>query len=69
MSLEVNMDFTTVQVSQAVPSEASLEHAKASLITLLPEEGFGVEHVKKHVLNDIAPGFTGSNWSLLTDSL
>ncbi|KAJ6551602.1 pyridoxal phosphate-dependent transferase [Mycena capillaripes] len=59
MSLEV--DFTTAEISQAVPTEASLKHAAASLITSLPEDGLGFEHVKKHIMNDIAPGFTGSS--------
>lgn len=54
-------DFTTAEVSQAVPSEERLAHARASLVTSLPETGLGFEHIKKHLLTDIAPAFTGSS--------
>ncbi|KAJ6460918.1 pyridoxal-dependent decarboxylase [Mycena sanguinolenta] len=55
------MDFTSAPVSQAVPTEASLQHATASLIASLPDEGLGFEHIKKHILDDVSPGFTGSS--------
>ncbi|KAJ7231283.1 pyridoxal phosphate-dependent transferase [Mycena haematopus] len=55
------MDFTSAAVSQAVPTEACLEHATASLITSLPDEGLGFEHIKSHILKDLSPGFTGSS--------
>jgi hypothetical protein len=53
------IDFTSAAVSRAVPTEACIEHAAASLITSLPEDGLGFEHIKKHILNDVAPAFTG----------
>ncbi|KAJ7489546.1 pyridoxal phosphate-dependent transferase [Mycena latifolia] len=55
------MDFTSAEVSQALPSESALQHAEASLLTHLPDVGLGFEHIKKHLLNDIAPAFTGSS--------
>ncbi|KAF8218293.1 pyridoxal phosphate-dependent transferase [Mycena galopus ATCC 62051] len=56
-----DIDFTSAAVSQAVPTQACLDHAAESLITSLPEDGLGFEHVKKHILTDVAPGFTGSS--------
>ncbi|KAJ7198811.1 pyridoxal phosphate-dependent transferase [Mycena pura] len=61
MMLCVEPDFTTAEVSQAVPSEECLAHARASLVTSLPKTGLGFEHIKKHLLTDIAPAFTGSS--------
>ncbi|KAJ7653300.1 pyridoxal phosphate-dependent transferase [Mycena polygramma] len=55
------MDFTSAEVSQAAPTEASLGHAAKSLISSLPEDGLGFERIKKHILSDMAPGFTGSS--------
>ncbi|KAJ6567572.1 pyridoxal phosphate-dependent transferase [Mycena vulgaris] len=57
------MDFTSAEVSQAIPSEESLENAQESLLTSLPEVGMGFEHIKEHLMKDIAPGFTGSSRS------
>lgn len=56
-------DFTSAEVPQAVPSDASLAHAEASLVSSLPAAGLGFEHIKNHLLNDITPGFTGSSLS------
>ncbi|KAJ7026149.1 pyridoxal phosphate-dependent transferase [Mycena alexandri] len=56
-----NLDFSSADASQAVPDEAALQHAKASLIPTLPAVGLGFGDVKKHILDDISPGFTGSS--------
>ncbi|KAJ7768513.1 pyridoxal-dependent decarboxylase [Mycena metata] len=58
---ENNLDFSSADVSRAVPDEAALQHAQASLIPALPAVGLGFEDVKKHMLDDISPGFTGSS--------
>ncbi|KAJ7131695.1 pyridoxal phosphate-dependent transferase [Mycena crocata] len=63
MSLKHDDDFTNAEVSHAVPSEIALRGAEASLVTSLPEAGLGFEHIKKHILNDLSPGFTGSSLS------
>ncbi|KAJ7083701.1 pyridoxal phosphate-dependent transferase [Mycena belliarum] len=56
-----NLDFTSAEIPQALPSAESLANAEASIVTSLLDAGLGFEHVKKHLLNDIAPGFTGSS--------
>ncbi|KAF7368958.1 hypothetical protein MVEN_00222100 [Mycena venus] len=61
MSLQADLDFTSTEVFEAVSSEAYVEHAAASLISSLPDDGLGLEHIKKHLINDIAPGFSGSS--------
>jgi hypothetical protein len=54
-------DFTSAEVYEAIPSEAALNHAEASLLSSLPDAGLGFEHIKEHLLSDIAPAFTGSS--------
>ncbi|KAJ7471312.1 pyridoxal-dependent decarboxylase [Mycena galericulata] len=61
MDQVADLDFTSAEVSQALPSEECLERAAASLVRSLPEAGLGFENIKKHLLTDIAPGFTGSS--------
>ncbi|KAK7052355.1 pyridoxal phosphate-dependent transferase [Favolaschia claudopus] len=54
-------DFTNTTVSYSVPTQESLQHATDSLIVSLPEDGLGISRIKDHILNDLAPGFTGSS--------
>ncbi|KAJ7176506.1 pyridoxal-dependent decarboxylase [Mycena filopes] len=54
-------DFSSADVAQAVPTEAALQHAAVSLIQTLPTVGLGFEDIKRHILNDISLGFTGSS--------
>ncbi|KAJ7039331.1 pyridoxal phosphate-dependent transferase [Mycena alexandri] len=55
----VDLDFASADVPTAAPSvTSSLQHAQASLVTTLPEDGIGSENIKNHILKDIAVGFT-----------
>ncbi|KAJ7621112.1 pyridoxal phosphate-dependent transferase [Roridomyces roridus] len=70
----MSLDFTTAEVQLAVPTKESLEHAEASLVKMLPDTGLGLEHIKKHLLADLAPGFTGSSrcptyWAFTTGAV
>ncbi|KAJ7049482.1 pyridoxal phosphate-dependent transferase [Mycena amicta] len=55
------MDWTSEEVSQAVPDPHQIANARESLVARLPEGGLGLDYVKKHLLNDIVPGFTSSS--------
>ncbi|KAF2176381.1 pyridoxal-dependent decarboxylase [Zopfia rhizophila CBS 207.26] len=57
-------DLHTESPPEAVlPSDLSLEHARANLLRHLPAAGRGIEKVIKHLREDIAPGFNASSRS------
>ncbi|KAJ6568454.1 pyridoxal-dependent decarboxylase-like protein [Mycena sp. CBHHK59/15] len=58
--MEPTKDFTSAEILQAIPNLGSVEHAESSLVTSLPDVGLGFENIKRHLLDDIAPGFTGA---------
>ncbi|EEH38172.1 hypothetical protein PAAG_01093 [Paracoccidioides lutzii Pb01] len=47
--------------SSILPQAINLSRARASLITPLPANGLGFSETKRHILNDIIPGFNGSS--------
>ncbi|PGH29183.1 hypothetical protein GX50_08069 [[Emmonsia] crescens] len=49
--------------SPLLPAPATLSKVRSSLITPLPTTGLGFSETKRHIINDIAPGFNGSSLS------
>ncbi|KAJ7471313.1 pyridoxal-dependent decarboxylase [Mycena galericulata] len=68
MPLSLN-DFATSVGSRkgdshnALPQLEAISRAEASLPKSLPDEGIGLENMKRHLLDDIAPAFNGPSLS------
>ncbi|KAJ7122613.1 pyridoxal-dependent decarboxylase [Mycena filopes] len=54
-----DLDIPSADLARAAPTEAALQHARTSLVLTLPEAGLGFDNIRNHILEDIAPGFTG----------
>ncbi|OJD15449.1 hypothetical protein AJ78_04290 [Emergomyces pasteurianus Ep9510] len=49
--------------SPVIPAPNTLAQVRSSLITSLPTTGLGFSEVKRHIVQDITPGFNGSSIS------
>ncbi|KLJ10156.1 hypothetical protein EMPG_14446 [Blastomyces silverae] len=49
--------------SPPLPTSTTLAHVRSSLISPLPSAGLGFSETKRHIVNDITPGFNGSSLS------
>lgn len=46
-----------------LPDHATIQSAKSSLLTHLPDQGHGIEQMTDHLLKDVVPGLNGSSLS------
>jgi glutamate/tyrosine decarboxylase-like PLP-dependent enzyme len=51
----------STQEDLVLPSQAALQHARSTLLTSLPAEGIGYEHVQQHLEKDIVPALNGNS--------
>ncbi|KAJ6460919.1 pyridoxal phosphate-dependent transferase [Mycena sanguinolenta] len=68
MSLSLNEFISTIDsrrdgADNALPPLESIVHSEASLPVLLPDTGMGLEGIKRHLLDDLVPGFNKPNQS------
>ncbi|KAJ7176507.1 putative tyrosine decarboxylase [Mycena filopes] len=68
MSLSLNECIATIiskrtRSEDALPPIQAIAHAEASLPVSLPDTGMGIENIKLHLLDDLAPAFNAPNQS------
>ncbi|KAK7052354.1 pyridoxal phosphate-dependent transferase [Favolaschia claudopus] len=70
MPLSLNEFISTIESRRneldsqtALPPIPAIAHAEASLPRSLPEIGMGLDSIKKHILDDLLPGFNKPNLS------
>lgn len=50
-------ECTASEPIDVLPALREIEHARASLLKILPSSGAGLEEVERHVRDDLVPGF------------